>query len=414
MRISAAMSLEGEVKAKPLVGGRRWRLPGVSRPILRRLLACLDAHRLTIVTPSGARITHETAADGQEVILVFHTWRALRRLVSGGDIGFAEAYIAGEWSSPDLTALISMAAEHCDYLETAILGWVPLRALNRVRHRLKANTKVGSRRNIAFHYDLGNDFYRLWLDRSMTYSSALYDQPGLSLEDAQQAKQARIVDLLELRGGERVLEIGFGWGSLAVRIAGKGAWVTGITLSEQQLAHARDLVTAEGCAERIDLRLQDYRDVGGSFDRIVSIEMLEAVGEEYWPAYFTTLRERLKAGGRAVLQVITIREDRFESYRKSADFIQRYIFPGGLLPTKTIIAEEAGRAGLTLTSVAPFGDSYALTLVEWRRRFLEAWPAVERLGFQANFRRLWEYYLSYCEAGFRTGSISVDLYSLSG
>jgi cyclopropane-fatty-acyl-phospholipid synthase len=408
------MSLESHSKAELLPGTRRLRPPNISRPILKRLLACLDAHRLTIVTPSGERITNETAADGPEAVLVLHSWRALRRTISSGDIGFAEAYIAGEWSSPDLTALISMAAEHSDYLETAILGWVPLRALNRLRHRLKANSRVGSRKNIAFHYDLGNDFYRLWLDCSMTYSSAVFERADQSLEAAQLTKQARIIDLLKLKGGEQVLEIGFGWGSLAARMARRGARVTGLTLSEQQLAYAQKLAEAEGCADRVDLKLRDYRDSNGVFDRIVSIEMLEAVGEEYWPVYFKTLRQRLKAGGRAVLQVITIHEDRFHSYRKSADFIQRYIFPGGLLPTKTIIAEQAERAGLALRSVTPFGDSYARTLAEWRSRFLNAWPAIEKLGFRPNFRRLWEYYLAYCEAGFRTGSIEVNLYTLDG
>jgi cyclopropane-fatty-acyl-phospholipid synthase len=408
------MSLESHSKAEILPSTRRLRLPDIRRPILKRLLACLDAHRLTVVTPSGERIANETAADDPETVLVLHTWRALRRTISGGDIGFAEAYIAGEWSTPDLTALISMAAGHCDYLETAILGWVPLRALNRLRHRLKANSRVRSRKNIAFHYDLGNDFYRLWLDCSMTYSSAAFERGDQSLEEAQLAKQARIIDLLKLDGGEQVLEIGFGWGSLAARMAQQGARVTGLTLSAQQLAYAQDLVEAEGCADRVDLKLRDYRDSDGAFDRIVSIEMLEAVGEEYWPVYFKTLRQRLKAGGRAVLQVITISEDRFQSYRRSADFIQRYIFPGGLLPTKTIIAEQAERAGLALRSVTPFGDSYARTLAEWRSRFLNAWPAIEKLGFRPNFRRLWEYYLAYCEAGFRTGSIEVNLYTLDG
>jgi cyclopropane-fatty-acyl-phospholipid synthase len=248
----------------------------------------------------------------------------------------------------------------------------------------------------------------------MTYSSAIYENPEQSLEDAQQAKQQRILELLTLNGGERVLEIGCGWGSLAAGLARHGARVTAVTLSAQQLAGAQAFIAAESSADRVELRLQDYREVEGSFDRIVSIEMLEAVGEEYWPAYFTTLRARLRAGGKAVLQVITIREDGFERYRKSTDFIQRYIFPGGLLPSKAVIAEQAVRAGFSLTSVASFGDSYAITLVEWRRRFLSAWPEIEQLGFGPSFRRLWEYYLSYCEAGFRIGAIDVGLYLMHG
>jgi cyclopropane-fatty-acyl-phospholipid synthase len=409
------MSPDGQSPAEVLPGGRRMRRRGVVvRSILRRLLACLHSGRLTIVTPSGERIDHQAAAQGPEAVLILHSWRALRRIIFGGDVGFAEAYIAGEWSSPNLTSLIAMAGENWDYFERAILRWVPLRPLHRLRHLLKANSKSGSRRNIAFHYDLGNDFYRLWLDRSMTYSSAIYENPEQSLEDAQQAKQQRILELLTLNGGERVLEIGCGWGSLAAGLARHGARVTAVTLSAQQLAGAQAFIAAESSADRVELRLQDYREVEGSFDRIVSIEMLEAVGEEYWPAYFTTLRARLRAGGKAVLQVITIREDGFERYRKSTDFIQRYIFPGGLLPSKAVIAEQAVRAGFSLTSVASFGDSYAITLVEWRRRFLSAWPEIEQLGFGPSFRRLWEYYLSYCEAGFRIGAIDVGLYLMHG
>jgi cyclopropane-fatty-acyl-phospholipid synthase len=246
----------------------------------------------------------------------------------------------------------------------------------------------------------------------MTYSSAHFADADQSLEAAQQAKLQRIVERLDLRHDAAVLEIGCGWGALAARLAQEGARVTGLTLSAQQLAHARALVDTEGCSDRVELRLQDYRDVDGSFDRIVSIEMLEAVGEHYWHIYFQTLRDRLKAGGTAVLQVITIDESRFAAYRKGADFVQRYIFPGGLLPTKTIIAEQAARVGLALASVESFGSSYALTLAEWRRRFLEAWPSVEQLGFRPSFRRLWEYYLSYCEAGFRTNIIDVSLYAM--
>jgi cyclopropane-fatty-acyl-phospholipid synthase len=346
---------------------------------------------------------------------VFHKWRALRRLLTGGDIGFAEAYIAGEWSSPDLAALIEMLAKNCDYFEHAILGWVPSRAINRVRHLINRNSRAGSRRNIAFHYDLGNDFYRLWLDQSMTYSSALFHDPTQSLEAAQQAKQQEIIDLLQLGGGgERVLEIGCGWGLLAMRLAASGARVTALTLSQQQLTYAKELAEANGLADRVDLRLEDYRDATGTFDRIVSIEMFEAVGEQYWPAYFATLRERLKIGGKAVLQVITIADDRFENYRKGVDFIQRYIFPGGLLPTKDIIVNHAVRAGLSHLRTASFGGSYAETLAQWQRRFKAAWPEIAGLGFPPSFRRLWEYYLAYCEAGFRAGVLDVSFYVLAG
>lgn len=408
------MPLETRSNADILGREHRTRRLGLVGPLLRRLLAGIEAGRLTVVTPAGQRIEHRAAYDGPEAVLALHSWRALRRLVTGGDIGFAEAYIAGEWSTPDLVPLIEMATKNCHYLERAILGWVPARAINRIRHLRNGNSKAGSRRNIAFHYDLGNDFYRLWLDRSMTYSSALFRDPAQSLEEAQQAKQTEITDRLQLAGGERVLEIGCGWGALAARLAAAGARVTALTLSRQQLAHARATAEAEGVADRVDARLEDYRDTTGTFDRIVSIEMLEAVGEQYWPTYFAKLRERLCPGGKAVLQVITIAEDRFDNYRKGVDFVQRYIFPGGLLPTKEIILRQARRAGFGVASTMAFGGSYAATLAEWRRRFMAAWPEIERLGFPPSFRRLWQYYLAYCEAGFRTGVLDVAFYVLDG
>lgn len=408
------MSLDSDTGEALLTGTRPLRRRGFARLIFERLITCLDTGRLTIVTPSGDRIEHTALQPGPEATLIVHRWRALRRIATAGDVGFAEAFIAGDWSSTDLTALIALAAKNSERLERALLGWVPLRALNRLRHLLKSNTKTGSRRNIAFHYDLGNEFYRLWLDRSMTYSSALYETPDESLESAQAVKRQRIVDLLDLRGGERVLEIGCGWGALAADLARRGAIVTGVTLSAQQLAYALVSMATEGVAGQVDLRLQDYRDVEGSFDRIVSVEMLEAVGEQYWPVYFSTLRQHLKAGGTAILQAITIADQRFDSYRKGADFIQRYIFPGGLLPTNAIIEEQSKRAGFSLASVTSFGASYALTLAEWRRRFLASWPAVEELGFRPPFRRLWEYYLCYCEAGFRSNVLDVSMFALKG
>jgi cyclopropane-fatty-acyl-phospholipid synthase len=387
---------------------------GVGSWLIRRVLRHLDKGSLTIVLPSGERIEHRGAIPGPEAVMQLHNGRAFYRLLTGGDVGFAEGYIAGDWSSPDLVALIALAAENVARLQQTMDGSTPVRLFNRLRHMLRRNSREGSRRNIAFHYDLGNDFYRLWLDESMTYSSACALKPGQTLEQAQQAKLDRIAGLLELNGGERVLEIGCGWGALAARLAPYCAHVTGLTLSREQLAFARDVVAAEGIADRVDLRLQDYRDVEERFDRIVSIEMLEAVGETYWPVYFDKLRACLVPGGTAVLQVITMREDRFEPYRRGSDFIQRYIFPGGMLPSRPIIEQRAFRSGLTLTSVETFRQGYADTLAEWRLRFESAWPDVASIGFDANFRRLWDYYLSYCEAGFRTGTIDVGLYVLRG
>ena len=380
--------------------------------LLRRILNCLECGRIVVRTPEGVTLERQSGRPGPEGVIVLHRWRAIRRMLTQGDVAFAEAYVEGEWSTPDLAALLELAALNIGGIDRTVGGFAPFRLLHRLGHLFRSNSKRGSRRNIAYHYDLGNDFYRLWLDPSMTYSSAIYESPSQSLEDAQDNKLSRIVDLVAPEKGDRVLEIGCGWGALAARLADAGASVRGITLSSEQLAFAKDMVERKGLSESIDFRIEDYRDSKGSFDRIVSIEMLEAVGEQFWPAYFDTVRRLLKKDGHAVLQVITIHESRFESYRRGADFIQRYIFPGGMLPTDAIIRQQAKASGLSLAHSEQFGQSYALTLAEWRRRFLRNWPSIQRLGFDERFRQLWEYYLAYCEAGFRTGMIDVGLYVL--
>ena len=381
---------------------------------LARIASRLERGQISIITPDGATIEHAASREGTTATLVIHRWRALRRLATGGDIGFARAYIDGDWSSPDLAALIALVAENIAAFEAVMEGIGPIRIATRLRHLLRSNSRSGSRRNIAFHYDLGNDFYSLWLDESMTYSAACALPPGTTLEAAQQAKLARIVELLAVGPGDRVLEIGCGWGALAARIAESGAHVTGLTLSREQLGHAQDSARRQGLSDRVDLRLEDYRDTTGQFDAIVSIEMLEAVGEAYWPTYFARLRACLRPGGRAVLQAITMHEDRFESYRRDTDFIQHYVFPGGMLPTPGIIADEARKAGLALLRTETFADGYAETLAHWRQRFNAAWPAIAALGFDERFRRMWHYYLSYCEAGFRTRATDVGFYVLQG
>lgn len=386
---------------------------GLKRRLLDRLAARLIVGSLTVQTPSGEKLTFESATPQPAGVLVLHRWRTLRRLLLDGDIGFAEAYLDGDWSSPNIPALIELAALNDKGWGATLDGALPRRILQRMRHALSANSKKGSRRNIPRHYDLGNEFYAQWLDVGMSYSSGIYRFPGQPIEAAQAAKQDRAVELLDLRGGDRVLEIGCGWGGLAERITRDGTTeLTGITLSPAQLAFAKQRLVASGLDKLADLRLQDYREVEGKFDRIVSIEMLEAVGQAYWPTYFSTIRNRLKPGGVAVLQGITIDEHRFQTYRNNVDFIQRYIFPGGMLPSVTEMRRQIDRAGLKLVSVETFGQSYAHTLAEWNRRFQAAWPKIEGMGFSPRFKRMWEYYLAYCEGGFTAGAINVGLYKV--
>ena len=379
--------------------------------ILARLLKGLRYGTLTVILPSGEKFVCFGAEPGPEASVVMHRWRALRRLVTGGDIGFAQAWIDGDCSSLDLTALIRLAARNLHALGKSTKGSLLAQFAARLRHLSNANTRRGSARNIIAHYDLGNDFFRVWLDEAMVYSSALWDGSTPSLEAAQSRKIERVVELLEIQGGERILEIGCGWGALAARLVEAGAaHVTGLTLSPAQLGFARDLAETRGLASRIDFRLEDYRDTKGLFDRIVSIEMAEAVGEARWPTYFGKIARCLEPGGRAVLQVITIAEEHFDHYRRSVDFIQRYVFPGGCLPSKTALKQQFEEAGLRLVSHEAFGLSYARTLAEWGRRFHTRWPEIAALRFDDRFRRQWDYYLSYCAAGFLEGVTDVGLY----
>ena len=384
------------------------------RAVVARLTRRVEVGELTIQLPSGERVRCSGREPGPVADIHFLKWRTIMRVAVGGDVGLAASYCDGEWMSSDLPALIEWGARNGDQFMDSIKGMAPTLLLNRVVHRLRANTRSGSRRNVVAHYDLGNEFYRLWLDRTMTYSSAIFPAPDATLEQAQETKFTRIIDRLKLNGGESVLEIGGGWGALAAAIAkARDARVTSLTVSPAQLSDAEARARNELIAEKIQFKLMDYRDVGGVFDRIVSIEMIEAVGKEYLPKYFETIRNRMRPGGLCVLQAITIAEDRFASYCSRPDFIQRYIFPGGFLPSKTYMREVLEAHGLKLLASDNFGDSYALTVREWRRRFLAAWPEIEKMGFQEPFRRLWEFYLSYCEGGFRAGVIDVGLYSLA-
>ena len=384
----------------------------VAEWFLRRLVGELEYGELVIETPAGNRLMFSGRRSGPQAKVTIHSWRCLWRLASSLDIGFAEAYSDGEWSSSNLVALLKLASHNSALAEPLKFLRTP-RFWLRLRHAMNRNTRRGSRRNIAAHYDLGNEFYQQWLDPGMSYSAGLFSSMNQTLEQAQDAKLDRVLSLLDLDGGEKVLEIGCGWGSLAERILQRhDCTVVGVTLSTEQLTFTQRRLRSRALDERSDIRLQDYRDVRGTFDRIVSIEMLEAVGEAYWPTYFQNLQDRLRPGGVGVLQVITIDEGRFEDYRGRPDFIQKYIFPGGMLPTTEIIERQTAKSGLKLVAKDFFGDGYARTLEEWRRRFLESWPAIEALGFDERFKRTWEYYLAYCQAGFETGAINVGLYKV--
>jgi cyclopropane-fatty-acyl-phospholipid synthase len=404
------MSVQQEQAVTPSVAsGKR----SLAETVLRRILQRLACGQLIVETPVGERLVFNGAHPGPHARLTIHRWRCIWRFATGSDVGFAEAYRAGEWSSPNLNALFNLACANDNIVEPtwfhSLLG-----CGRRIQHALNRNTRRGSRRNISAHYDLGNDFYRQWLDAGMSYSSALFSSTGQTLDEAQNAKLDRILDLLDMAGRERVLEIGFGWGSLAERMLDRSeCTLTGLTLSTEQMAWATRRLNHCGLLDRCDLRLQDYRDVSGEFDRIVSIEMLEAVGAEYWPKYFEILQGRLRSGGIAVIQVITIDECLFEAYRRRPDFIQNYIFPGGMLPTTRIVEKEATKAGLQVVTREFFGDSYARTLDEWQRRFQKSWSRLEGMGFDERFKRTWEYYLAYCQAGFETRALNVGLYKLA-
>lgn len=379
--------------------------------LLIELLAGLEGGSLALRLPDGH--LHLLGNGPQRATLNVHDEAVFGRILARGSIGFAEAYMDGQWDSEDLQALLVLLANNRVRLEDLIHGSALRLLPHWIWHRLRANTRGGSRRNIEAHYDLGNEFYRLWLDETMSYSSALWAERGASLEEAQREKYRHALRALGLQPGQHLLEIGCGWGGLAeVACSEFGARVSGVTLSHEQLAWARERAARGAFDDRAEFFLRDYRDLRGQYDHIVSIEMIEAVGEAYWPSYFAQLRELLRPGGRAVVQAITITDELFPHYRKDVDFIQRYIFPGGMLPSPSIMAEQGRRAGLELLEAHCFGQDYARTLALWLQRFDASLDAVRAQGFDERFVRMWRFYLVYCEAGFRSGSTDVGQYVL--
>ncbi len=368
----------------------------------------LERGRLDFVLPDGRRFRAEGRAPGLAAELVVHDPDVFSRLIREGDLGFCEAYLDGQWSSPDLQAFLDLMQGGNEGVYDGFPGLGLVRAWERLRFWLHGNSKRQARRNIAHHYDLGNDFYRLWLDRSMTYSSALFDTGQESLEAAQRRKYASMVDQMGAQPGDHVLEIGCGWGGFAEYAAAeRGLRVTGLTISRAQHDYAVERMAKAGLADRVQIRLQDYRDETGRYDGIASIEMFEAVGERYWPVYFDRLRACLNPGRSATIQTITIADKRFELYRRQVDFIQKYIFPGGMLPSPSALRAEIARAGLTLKGSVEFGQSYSLTLRRWHETFNARWAEVAAQGFDERFRRMWNFYLTSCAGAFGGGNCDV-------
>ncbi|SEB03801.1 cyclopropane-fatty-acyl-phospholipid synthase [Thiothrix caldifontis] len=371
---------------------------------LMGVLARIQHGRLTIHL-DGERYVVGHSDELHATIRIHHPLRLALKCLGKGDLGFGEAYVAGDWSSDHPAALLTLLLRNWEKFGNTLDNRKLLRKPANWWHNLRRNSVHNSRKNIAHHYDMGNDFYREWLDASMTYSAALYTAPEMTLEQAQRAKYQRILDELQVQPGQTILEIGCGWGGFAELAAEYGCKVHGITLSREQLAWARHRLARFGTQTQMELR--DYRHLQGSYDHIVSIEMFEAVGEQYWETYFQTLQHHLKPGGRAVLQIITIGDAWFETYRSRADFIQRYVFPGGMLPSPLRLDTLITDNNLKQINHISFGKDYARTLAEWDQRFIAALPTLRPLGYDQRFERLWRYYLAYCEAGFNEGRIDV-------
>ncbi|KAF0677542.1 SAM-dependent methyltransferase [Profundibacterium mesophilum] len=370
--------------------------------------------RVDFVLPDGRRFRAEGRNPGPVAQIDIHDPDLFARLIREGDLGFCDAYLDGAWSTPDLQAFMDLVHMDNEEIYDGFPGRGLLRGYEKLRFWLQSNSRRQARRNIKRHYDLGNDFYELWLDDTMTYSSARFETGQESLEAAQHLKYKSMIDQMGSRPGDHVLEIGCGWGGFAEYAAAqRGLRVTALTISEAQYDYATARIAKAGLSDRVEIKLQDYRDETGSYDGVASIEMFEAVGQKYWPVYFQSLRNRLKPGAHATLQIITVEDRRWDVYRRGVDFIQKYIFPGGMLPSPKALRHEIERAGLTVARSVEFGQSYSDTLRRWHETFNARWEEVSHLGFDERFRRMWNFYLTSCAASFRSGNCDVTQITVS-
>jgi cyclopropane-fatty-acyl-phospholipid synthase len=377
------------------------------------LVGKLNSGRVDFILPDGRRFRAEGSKPGPVAEVTINNPDVFARLVREGDLGFCDAYLDGWWTTPDLQAFMDFIHADNDDMYDGFPGMALVRAWEKARFWFQSNTKRQALKNISYHYDLGNDFYSLWLDDTMTYSSALFNTSQESLEKAQIAKYASMVDQMGVKPGDHVLEIGCGWGGFAEYAAKeRGLKVTGLTISKEQLEYAQKRIKSKGLSDKVNLKLQDYRDETGVYDGVASIEMFEAVGEKYWPVYFDKIKQCLKPGKQATLQIITIQDARWEVYRKSVDFIQKYIFPGGMLPSPSVLRKEVHKAGLSVQHSIEFGKSYSQTLRRWFEVFNSKWDNISAMGFDDRFRRMWNFYLTSCAATFESGNCDVTQITL--
>ncbi|MFT5438945.1 MAG: cyclopropane-fatty-acyl-phospholipid synthase [Alphaproteobacteria bacterium] len=408
----------GVAKQSPKFAALRW-LPArafhsISAYLLSRLTLGLEAGSIMFIMPDGRELHCRGQREGADAVMRFHSYAGIFRLCFGGYIGLGEGYVAGDWSTPSLRTVFQFGLANQESLEKRLSGKVAVRLLSKVLRIVHSNSMSGSRRNIAYHYDLGNAFYERWLDPSMTYSSGIFGTETTLLEEAQAAKYRRIVESLNIESHHRILEIGCGWGGFAEFVAREtGASVTAITVSQEQYDYTVNRIARAGLQDQVDIQLKDYRALSGQYDRVVSIEMLEAVGETYWPGYFRIVNESLTEDGQAIIQVITVADERFDYYRSESDFVQRHIFPGGMLLSPGEMDRQSQAAGMVVKDAFFFGSSYGCTLDHWYDRFSGNWSHIETLGFDYRFCRLWSYYLNYTAAGFHAGTIDVGQFLLT-